>query len=70
MPMYQYQCLSCGHEVEHLVAMAYRDMIDLVCVKCGGGLKRTVTAANFGKPDHRTQAILPGGKKVSGTWEK
>ena len=68
MPLYAYKC-ECGHEIEMLLAVADRDKL-FKCPKCPKRLRRVVTMATLGKPPHRTQAILAGGKKISGNWEK
>lgn len=46
MPIYEYQCESCGHELEKLQRMA--DPILTDCPACGQSeLKRLVSAAGF-----------------------
>lgn len=69
MPMYLFRC-PCGHETEMLLDIADRDLKALACPKCNKCMKRVPVAATLAKPEHRTQAILGGGRKVSGNWEK
>ncbi len=70
MPLYEYECPICEKKFEFLVALESRDKVRFTCDACGTRLFRSVTIANFGKPPHRTQAILSNGEKVSGIWEK
>lgn len=46
MPLYEYQCESCGAVEELLVSRSERDDPGVVCEECGGKLKRifSVTA--------------------------
>ena len=67
--MYPYAC-ECGFEREFLIGINDRDKTRLWCPGCRKWLRRRLTTAYLGKPVHRTQAILAGGKKVSGDWEK
>ncbi len=46
MPIYEYRCQSCGHELEKLQRMNDAALID--CPECGkSALKRLVSAAGF-----------------------
>jgi len=46
MPIYQYQCQECGHELEALQKMSDAKLTD--CPACGAAaLKKCVTAAAF-----------------------
>jgi len=46
MPIYQYQCEQCGHEMEALQKMSDPKLTD--CPQCGAAsLKKKVTAAAF-----------------------
>lgn len=46
MPIYEYQCDSCGHELEKLQRMSENPLRD--CPDCGEAeLKRLVSAAGF-----------------------
>jgi putative FmdB family regulatory protein len=46
MPLYEYKCISCGHEFEELVSYQGRD-IDQTCKLCGGVSGRKA-ASTFG----------------------
>jgi len=70
MPIYDYQCQQCGKILEFMVAIDSRDKVRFQCDDCQGKMARIPTTANFGKSPHRTKAILAGGKKIDGTWEK
>ena len=46
MPIYEYQCQSCGHELEKIQRMSDAPLTD--CPDCGeSALKRLVSAAGF-----------------------
>ncbi len=46
MPIYQYQCTNCGHQLEALQKMSDPKLVD--CPKCeSASLKKQVTAAAF-----------------------
>ncbi len=46
MPIYEYRCQSCGHELEKLQRMSDAALTD--CPECGkSALKRLVSAAGF-----------------------
>jgi len=46
MPIYEYQCESCGHELEALQKIADKPLVD--CPKCKADtLKKKVSAAAF-----------------------
>ena len=46
MPIYEYRCQSCGHELEKLQRMSDAALTD--CPECGKGtLKRLISAAGF-----------------------
>ncbi len=46
MPIYEYQCQSCGHELEKIQRMSDSPLTD--CPDCGkAGLRRLVSAAGF-----------------------
>lgn len=46
MPIYEYRCKSCGHELEKLQRMAADPLTD--CPKCEKAeLKRVISAAGF-----------------------
>lgn len=68
MPMYPFKC-KCGYTTECLLEIADRDKLRQ-CGKCRKKMKRALTNASLGKPVHRTKAILAGGQKVSGQWDK
>jgi putative FmdB family regulatory protein len=42
MPLYEFRCKSCGHEVETI--MAFSDPLPTVCEACGGALKKLLSA--------------------------
>ncbi len=42
MPLYEFRCESCGHEVETI--MAFSDPLPTVCEACGGALKKLLSA--------------------------
>ncbi|MGH8743255.1 MAG: FmdB family zinc ribbon protein [Burkholderiales bacterium] len=46
MPIYEYRCLSCGHEAEVLQKISDVPLVD--CPECGNhGMKKLITAAGF-----------------------
>jgi putative FmdB family regulatory protein len=42
MPLYEFRCESCGHEVETI--MAFSDPLPTICEACGGPLKKLLSA--------------------------
>ena len=42
MPLYEFRCESCGHEVE--IIMAFSDPLPATCEACGGALKKLLSA--------------------------
>ena len=42
MPLYEFRCESCGHEVE--IIMAFSDPLPTTCETCGGALKKLLAA--------------------------
>lgn len=42
MPLYEFRCESCGHELETLVA--FSEPLPTTCEKCGGVLKKLLAA--------------------------
>lgn len=42
MPLYEFRCESCGHEIEMI--MAFSDPLPLTCETCGGPLKKLLSA--------------------------
>ncbi len=45
MPLYEYQCATCGEPVE--IRHGFRETVDQPCAKCGGELKRVFTPAGI-----------------------
>ncbi len=46
MPIYEYQCQECGHELEALQKVSDEPLLD--CPECGvAGLKKKISAAAF-----------------------
>lgn len=45
MPLYEYECQSCGQRTEAL--QRYLDPPLAVCLECGGPLKKLISAAGF-----------------------
>lgn len=46
MPIYEYRCERCGHELEKLQRLSEAPLVD--CPACGqAGLKRLISAAGF-----------------------
>jgi putative FmdB family regulatory protein len=59
MPIYEYECSSCGTRVEALIRN--KDDVPVKCGKCGGDLAKTlstfsVSAAGSGMPAHEPSA--------------
>ena len=42
MPLYEFRCESCGHEMEMIVA--FSDPLPAICESCGGPLKKLLSA--------------------------
>ena len=76
MPLYEYQCDSCGHRFE--VIQKFSDAPIAVCPSCGGAVRKLLSSpaiqfkgsgwyitdyARAGKPD---SANVPSGKTESG----
>jgi len=75
MPIYQYQCSECGHEMEALQKMSDPKLTD--CPQCNApALKKKVTAAAFKlkgtgwyETDFKNSGKKPADKKPSGKTE-
>jgi putative FmdB family regulatory protein len=77
MPIYEYRCQSCGHELERLQRMSDAALTD--CPECGKStLKRLVSAAGFRlkgagwyetdfKKSNQRNLVDSGGEKSSGS---
>src|SRR5512141_1971940 len=73
MPLYEFRCGSCGHEVETL--MAFSDPVPTTCEACGGPLKKLLSApavqfkgSGFYLTDYGRAGSSPGsGRKEPGT---
>ncbi|OOZ36685.1 FmdB family zinc ribbon protein [Solemya velesiana gill symbiont] len=65
MPIYEYRCDSCGHELEKMQKMADAPLTD--CPECGKAeLKKLISAAGFrlkGGGWYETDFKSGGGKK-------
>lgn len=72
MPIYEYQCQSCGHELEKIQRMSDDPLID--CPDCGEAeLRRLVSAAGFrlkGGGWYETDFKKGGKKNVHDTGSK
>lgn len=80
MPIYEYRCQKCGHELETLQFMNEDPLTD--CPECGeAALKRKISAAAFRlkgggwyetdfKKDKRRNVAGEGDKKASGSGEE
>lgn len=42
MPLYEFRCESCGHEMETI--LAFSDPLPTTCEECGGALKKLLAA--------------------------
>jgi putative FmdB family regulatory protein len=45
MPLYDFRCAECRAEREVRASLAEADSLELVCVSCGGTMRRTLTKA-------------------------
>ena len=64
MPIYEYQCLSCGKKTEVLQRMD--DAPLAACPTCGGEVKKLISAPSFQLKRSGWYATDYGGKKGSG----
>ena len=64
MPIYEYECSSCGHQVSILVNRP-QDPKDLCCQSCGSiEMKRIISQVNFHLPQgDRLSSYTPGSEK-------
>ena len=72
MPIYEYQCQSCQHELEALQKISDAPLVD--CPECGEAqLRKKVSAAAFrlkGGGWYETDFKTSGQKNLAGTAEK
>lgn len=45
MPIYEYECLSCGRR--HEIMQKYTDMPVTQCPECGGNLRKLISSTSF-----------------------
>ena len=71
MPLYEFRCESCGHEMETIVA--FSDPLPTTCETCGGALKKLLAApavqfkgSGFYQTDYVRAGGGAGGKKEGG----
>ena len=67
MPIYEYECLSCGKRTEVLQKMA--DAPLAACPNCGGEVKKLISAPAFQLKGSGWYATDYGGKKGAGASE-
>ena len=71
MPIYTYQCSSCGTQTDHLTSYLARDAEWFGCEKCGLRTERVkVQGWTMGKPAYQMQAVLGSGAHVKGHFGK
>jgi putative FmdB family regulatory protein len=66
MPIYEYQCLSCGKKIEILQRM---DGAPPACPSCGGEVKKLISSPAFHLKGSGWYATDYGGKKGAGSAE-
>ena len=60
MPIYEYKCEKCGvYEVVHCMTEKYEK-----CVKCGGEVKKLVSAGNFRMDGHKADTHPNSPEKI------
>jgi len=67
MPVYEYQCESCG--AVHEIIQKYSDMPVTKCPACGGSVKKLISNTSFvlkGTGWYKTDYASPGVAKGSG----
>ncbi len=64
MPIYEYECLSCGTRTERLQKMG--DPPIAACPKCGGEVKKLISAPSFQLKGSGWYVTDYGGKKSGG----
>jgi putative FmdB family regulatory protein len=67
MPIYEYECLSCGKRTEVLQKM--NDAPLAACPNCGGEVKKLISAPSFQLKGSGWYATDYGGKKGGGSSE-
>lgn len=72
MPIYEYECLSCGKQ--HEIMQRHNDMPLVECPDCGGGLKKLMSNTSFvlkGTGWYKTDYASPakGGERKDGNEE-
>jgi putative FmdB family regulatory protein len=70
MPLYDFQCVSCGQQEEHFCAMVERDLIELACFRCGKRLRRMVSAPAYHGEPYQMGVVLGDGTRVKGHFGK
>jgi putative FmdB family regulatory protein len=66
MPVYEYECESCG--AHHEIMQRYTDLPLSECPSCGGSLKKLISSTSFvlkGTGWYKTDYASTGGKKAA-----
>ncbi len=76
MPIFVFDCVDCGEEVEVICSLQERDVLRTHCFEkeassCAGPLeRRQVARITVGKPSYQCGAILSSGETVPGNFGK
>ena len=57
MPIYEYECKSCGNIFEYL-SLRQKQLSFVKCPKCGALAKRKISKSNFNAVDLKCQRIF------------
>ena len=69
MPIYEYECGSCGRRDERVVRISDRDEVS--SCECGGAMVRDrVNKVRVGSPAYQMQAVMSDGSHVKGHFGK
>jgi putative FmdB family regulatory protein len=69
MPIYEYQCPTCGRDIEKFLKVS--ECLDMYCPTCGGEMDMTYSVPSVRIfREYTTTHILPHGKPITITSER
>jgi putative FmdB family regulatory protein len=71
VPVYTFDCESCGSTSDEIVSYRLRDIEPVACRSCGVGMRRRgISGFRLGKARYQMAAVLPNGDHIPGHFGK